>query len=104
MPDLNQKKTQKTLRILHSPVNSAGQAYLISRAQRKLGFKSDVIVFYQNFLDYENDKSLEIDKKPVFYRELIMLWNFLQCLLRYDIFHFHCGLSLLPYHWDLPIL
>lgn len=104
MPDLNKKTLKKTLRILHAPVNSAGQAYLISRAQRKLGFKSDVIVFYQNFLDYENDKNLEIDKKPIFYRELIMFWNFLQCLFSYDVFHFHCGLSLLPYHWDLPIL
>lgn len=92
------------MRILHAPVNSSGQAFLISRAQRRLGFKSDVIVFYQNFLGYQNDKNLKIDQKPLVIRELVMLWTFLNCLFRYDVFHFHCGLTLLPYHLDLPIL
>jgi len=94
----------KNLRILHAPINSAGQAYLISRAQRKLGFKSDVIVFYETVLDYQSDKNLHLDKMPILIRELVMLWTFLGCLFRYDVFHFHCGLSFLPYYLDVPIL
>lgn len=95
---------KRPLRILHAPVNSAGQAFLISRAQRKLGLKSDVIVFYQKVWQYPVDKNLDLKSKFVVYRELVMLINFIRCLFRYDVFHFHCGLSLLPFNLDVPIL
>jgi len=91
------------LRILHAPINVAGQAGVISRGQRLLGFQSDILVFKQNYLNYECDINLNLDKKP-FLLKVVSVWiNFIHCLFSYDVFHFHFGISLLPYNLDLPL-
>lgn len=92
------------MRILHAPGNIAGQASIISRAQRKLGVKSDVLVFSQNAFNYECDINLNLNKKPMVIRLILQAINFIRCLFKYDVFHFHFNGSLLPYNIDLPIL
>lgn len=92
------------MRILHAPTNSAGQAYLISRAQRKLGAESDVLVFYQTHFQYGCDINLDLQSKPRLIKYWTLLKNFFYCLKKYDVFHFHFGQTLLPYFIDLPIL
>lgn len=94
----------KKMRILHAPVNCAGQAYILSRAQRRLGYKSDVLIFNQNYLDYKCDINLELANKKRINRYVVYIRNLIYCLRNYDVFHFHCGLSLLPNNLDLPIL
>jgi len=92
------------MKILHAPVNIAGQLTEISRAQRLLGYQSNVLVFDQEYLNYEADINLNLKKTDsVFNRVYRIVRNFIECLLTYDVFHFHGGRSLLPYGWDLPI-
>lgn len=89
------------MKILHAPVNIAGQATEISRAQRKIGHKSDVMVFNQNKFSYECDFDLKLNQKKRFTRYFTQIKNYIFCLRNYDVFHFHYGLSLLPFNLDL---
>jgi glycosyltransferase involved in cell wall biosynthesis len=92
------------MRILHAPMNIAGQATMISRAQRELGHISDVLVAKQEVWNYECDFNLEIDKKGILGQILIVLKYFFFALRTYDIFHFHLAYSFFPYNLDLYIL
>lgn len=96
--------TELRMRVLHAPANPAGQATTISRAQRKLGIESDVLVFNKNVFAFDVDIDLKIDTRPWGTRTLGKKWNFLKCARRYDVFHFHYGRSLLPKNLDLPLL
>ena len=92
------------MRVLHAPKNAAGQATQISRGQRKLGIISDVLVLNQNQFGYECDIDLKLNglSTPAKYGRLTK--NFIRSISKYDVFHFHCGESLLPLNLDLPIL
>jgi len=92
------------MRVLHAPFNIGGQASIIAKAQRELGVESDVLVFDQDYLNYECDINLALSEKPRAIALLIKLTNFVRCLFKYDIFHFHFARSLLPRNLDLPIL
>ena len=93
------------MRILQAPINVAGQPLAISRAERLLGHKSDVMIFKNDFSKRESDINLKMDEeKSRLKRTVKFFTNFCYCLANYDIFHFHYGQSLLPYNWDLPIL
>ena len=74
-----------------------------SKAERSLGIQSDVLIFYQNVLEYECDYNLYLNKYPRIIRLIPQFFNFLSFFLKYDIFHFHFGQSLLPYNLDLEI-
>lgn len=95
---------KKKLRILHAPINIAGQPAVISRAQRRLGYKSDVLVLNQNYSNYECDINLNLAYQPLLIKIIIRGINFIRCFFNYDIFHFHGGISLLHHNLDLPIL
>lgn len=92
------------MRILHAPKNIAGQASIISRAQRRLGHQSDVLVYYQNYYNYESDINLNLEGKSFVIYGLVLLKTFIICCFKYDIFHFHFGYSFLPSGLDLWIL
>ena len=49
-------------RILHFPYSIGGHAWNLSREQRKLGFKSDTIVFKRDWLGHKVDYSLGLEK------------------------------------------
>lgn len=99
-----QQTRRKKDRILHSPVNIAGQPFIISRAQRLLGYSSDVLVVKKNRFGYVADIDLGLkDKRKIISNGFILLKNFIFCLTHYDIFHFHSALTLLPGNLDLPI-
>ncbi len=85
-------------------MNIAGQASIISKAQRELGIKSDVLVFDQNYLDYDCDINLSLSGRPLPIVMIIKSINFIKCLFKYDVFHFHFARTLLPKNLDLPIL
>lgn len=92
------------MKVLHAPFNIAGQATLISRAQRSLGIESDVLIFDDNAFHYEYDINLQLSKKNTPQRILTYLKCLYQTLKKYDILHFHFGRSLLPWSADLPLL
>ncbi|MHA1983350.1 MAG: glycosyltransferase [Candidatus Hodarchaeales archaeon] len=86
------------------PYNIAGQASLISRAQRKLGFVSDVLILERNAFNFEHDYNIGYNMYPKVIVWLRRLYYFLFCFIKYDIFHFHFGETLLPKKIDLFIL
>lgn len=96
--------TEDRFRILHAPANPAGQATIISRAQRELGARSDVLVFNQKVFAFDVDIDMKLDAKPWGTKSLSKLRNFCRCSRRYDVFHFHYGRSLLPGNLDLSLL
>ena len=96
--------TERRIRILHCPVEVGGQAWMISRAERRLGHKSDHMVFSKSYLGYPADYNLNF-KKNYFFVNLIKAIVFLAKVIRkYDVFHFYYAKSILPLSLDLPIL
>lgn len=90
-----------------SSVSLQSTRYL-SDAFISMGYESDVVVYRGNplIVGYE-DKSLEINKKSYFKYPLYIvkvLKFFFQSVIKYDVFHFHFGYSLLPYNIDLWVL
>ena len=49
--------------MLHAPENPAGQASTIVRSERELGIESDLLIFNQNYLDYDCDINLSLSEK-----------------------------------------
>jgi glycosyltransferase involved in cell wall biosynthesis len=88
------------MKILHLN-NIANVAYEISRAQRALGYQSDVLHFRDNSFGYQYDYiyNLEQYSRPV-YLTLRLLHQLK--FLDYDIFHLHSSFFL-PFYLD-PIL
>ena len=100
-----------TLRILHCPTDVGGNAWTLSRAERKLGLDSTVMVYRKSWLDYPVDIDLRLEGKSRLLKALSMFSFFIRALPEYDVFHFNFGSSLLPTHplhyidsFDLPIL
>jgi len=75
------------MRILHGPLDYGGQGFKISRAQRKLGHRSDFAVFLPSFSRFPADFVLK-DEKGVWSRSRKLSF-LLRCLKDYDIFHLH---------------
>lgn len=92
------------MKVLHAPLNIAGQASILAKAQRELGVEVDVLVFDQNKFNYPSDINLSLSGKIILHKILLRITNFIRSVPKYDIFHFHFGSSLLPYNLDLPIL
>lgn len=89
---------------MHAPLDTAGQASTICRAQRALGYQSDILVFNEPKFKYEHDYCLNLKKYHLIWRDLIRFKAFIALILKFDIFHFHGGLSFLRYNLDIPFL
>jgi glycosyltransferase involved in cell wall biosynthesis len=79
----------------------AGVPQELSKAQRRLGQKSDVISFQPHPFHYDVD-FYRPTKLPFPLRYLERLYYMFQIMGDYDILHFHY-FSLFPFGWDLPI-
>lgn len=86
-----------SLRVLHCPLNNANHAWVLSRAERKLGLESDLVIFKKHPLFDRYDRYLKIDS-PTIPNEIKRLSFLHQALKNYDIFHFNFGQSI----WDHP--
>lgn len=81
------------MKILHAPTNVAGQPYVISRAQRRLGHKSDVLVHTTTIYNYPYDINIDYDNP----KKLIKLFKeFIKATFTYDIFHFYYNSGFIP--------
>lgn len=84
------------LRVLHCPLNNANNAWILSRAERQLGLLSDLVVFQKHpFYPKNYDRLLKIELSTI-PTEITRIKFLFEALERYDIFHFHFGLSI----WD----
>jgi len=94
----------KKIRILHCPSDVGGQAWMISRAERQLGYNSDHIIFSSSQIGYPADYNLFFKKKS-FFRNFLKAVIFLsQAIKKYDVFHFYYARTILPFCLDLPVL
>lgn len=85
--------------------NIAGNPLILSRAQRKMGLKSDVLIFQALRFGYDYDFLIDTSKTP----RIPLLWSskrLLEFLTRflpkYDVLHFHFN-SILPRFADVPL-
>lgn len=86
------------MRILHGPVNVGNQPWGVSRAERKLNHRSDVVVNYSTWLKLPADRELSeyANKSPG--SILRRLAFSLSSPFRYDVMHYYFGRSFLC--WD----
>jgi glycosyltransferase involved in cell wall biosynthesis len=83
-------------RILHAPFDVAGQAFGLSRAERKLGLTSDVAVFTPSPYGYGFD--IDIGARPTdpLWRQFSRRLSYLRRAAEaYDVFHFNFGQTIL---------
>jgi glycosyltransferase involved in cell wall biosynthesis len=90
------------MRILHGPQDYGGAGFRISRAQRKLGHKSDFAVFRPSFSRFPSDFVLK-DENRGWSRTKKLLF-LLKCLRDYDVFHFHSESIFAAEFRDIPLL
>lgn len=83
------------MRVLHCPTNAGGAAWTLSRAERQLGLRSDVMVFRSNQLAFPADIDLGLGRSRLSAMRRLLAF-FCRAVMRYDVFHFNYGSSLLP--------
>lgn len=93
------------MKILHAPVEVANQSSLSVKGLRSNGYYADSMVFESNKFNYSNEINLGLNNTKNIALKLIKKFCFfLKAIVKYDIFHFHFGRSLLPHNIDLFIL
>lgn len=81
--------------------NIAGVPQVLSKAQRKMGFNSDILSFEFNKFKYNIDFYYPT-KLPFPLRFFEKIFNFRRISNNYDVFHFH-STSIIPFGLDIPI-
>ena len=96
------------MRVLHSPVNVAGGPGAISQGLRDLGVESTLLVFNERPFERGFDRNLQLRDTS---RRSSMPFNLPKqlaalawALPRFDVFHFHAGMTLAPSRLNLPML
>jgi hypothetical protein len=96
------------LRAIHSPVNVAGGPGAISAGLRELGVESTLLVFNERPFERGFDVNLELRDTSrlgsVPFNLPKQLRALAWALRRFDVFHFHAGLTLAPRRLTLPLL
>ena len=95
-------------RVLHSPVNVAGGPGAISAGLRELGVESTLLVFNERPFQRGFDVNLELRDtrraSSIAFNLPKQLRALAWALPRFDVFHFHAGLTLAPRRVTLPLL
>jgi hypothetical protein len=89
------------MRVLHGPVNVGNQPWTLSRAERALGLKSDLVTLAPSWLGYKSDRVLEEPASKSLAAR--MKYRFVRAALafEYDVLHFYFGQSYF-YKYDDP--
>jgi glycosyltransferase involved in cell wall biosynthesis len=95
--------SDRPLRVVHCPVNTAGVPWTNVQALRRRGVDAQLVVFNRYRLHPEADWSLE--RHGGLFRRQLTQWRALARLLpRTDVFHFYFGLTLVPQSLQFPLL
>ena len=96
------------MRVLHSPVNIAGGPGAISQGLRDLGVESTLLVFNERPFERGFDRNLRLRdtsrRSSVPFNLPKQLAALAWALRRFDVFHFHAGMTLAPARLNLPAL
>jgi glycosyltransferase involved in cell wall biosynthesis len=86
---------QDLMKILHGPVNVGNQPWALSRAERRLGFASDLVIRSGTWLNYPADRILSKDGSSLL-RIAVRSGLFgLGVPWKYDVLHFYFGQTFL---------
>lgn len=102
--------SRKPIRIVHLPTGTGGHPLGLSRAERQLGFRSDVIDFTPNYVGYHADRVFDLAGRSAPARTAVRLRFLAEAVRRYDVFHFNAGAPTLALRTsrgvftDLPLL
>jgi hypothetical protein len=88
------------LRVLHAPVNVGNHPWVLSRHERALGLRSDLIVSYGTWLKYPADRFLSEAPPTTWASQLRQSLFGLSAALRYDVLHFYFGRSFFSWTKD----
>jgi hypothetical protein len=93
------------MKVLHCPTDTGGNAWGLSRAERKLGIHSDVMVRRADSREYPHDIDLRL-RSGWWPSRAYRLVKFLVGAAReYDVFHFNWGMTLFDYWlWNVNCL
>ena len=97
------------LRVLHAPVNIGNHPWILSRQERALGLRSDLVVSSGNWLQYPADRVLNptpaTNLSGRLGQKLRQGWFGLAAVLRYDVLHYYFGQTFLSWasNHRLPI-
>src|ERR1700742_1563211 len=86
------------MRVLHGPANVGNQPWELSRAERELGLKSDLVVNYGTWLHYPSDRILSKPGDKSFFSRIHRSLFGLSAPLRYDVLHYYFGRTFML--WD----
>jgi glycosyltransferase involved in cell wall biosynthesis len=78
-------------RIIHLPTGTGGHPLGLSRAERELGFTSDVVDFVPTYLSYGADRVVDLSGSGLARRGATRLRFIVAAARRYDVFHFNAG-------------
>ena len=88
------------LRVLHGPVNIANQPWTLSRAERKLGAKSDLVVRSETRWEYSADLVLGRQGMNSYLDRARLVGFGMLAPARYNILHYYFGQSFLYWNAD----
>lgn len=78
----------RPLRVLHGPVNIGNQPWALSRAERRLGMLSELVVASGNWLSFPADRVLARNEASLWGRIRRVLFG-LAAPLRHDVIHYY---------------
>lgn len=82
-------------RVLHLPVEIAGQVAAQVEGLRGLGVPADSL-FPRHHFAYAHEPTLTFPARPAGWSQLVQAWRALQVAGHYDVYHYHFARSLLP--------
>ncbi|HTR97949.1 MAG TPA: hypothetical protein VMH61_08610 [Candidatus Acidoferrales bacterium] len=92
------------MKVLHAPSEIAGQTSILARALRDLGVEAHSLATNPTFAQYAVDELRPYDAMPLLPRYAGYAGLVARHLMRWDVFHFHFGRTLVPPHnLDLPL-
>ncbi|GIW53763.1 MAG: hypothetical protein KatS3mg082_0167 [Nitrospiraceae bacterium] len=93
------------MRVLHCPTDTGGHAWGLSRAERKHGIESDVMVRRSSRQWFPADINLRL-REGSLASQLVRVMGFVaRAIRRYDVFHFNWGMSILDHRsWNINYL
>lgn len=92
------------MKVLHAPSEIAGQTSILARALREIGVEAWSLATNPTFAAHRVDEMRPFDTRGVLPRYLGYLGLTAKHLLKWDVYHFHFGRTLIPPHnFDLPL-
>jgi glycosyltransferase involved in cell wall biosynthesis len=100
---LHQTEMERTLRVVHTPLNVAGIPWTNVQALRRRGLDAKLVVVERQAMHPEAD--IDLARGPGLLGQVRAQWPaFARLLPRTDVFHFYFGWTLLPKFLQFPVL